>query len=222
MSHRDRSQSPLSSPSSRTSSDLAHQVTQPSPPPRQEPWPWEINEPKQERGLDSFLEPFENQVDPRLVWSAKELFPEPWKAAAEAFESDRFETLDWLKGQTLRLAPGESGWLLTLPDPSGESRLVLLNARVPPCPGDQLLLSLTTDYTVPVMSVAVMWPAVRVPKDEFDHIAPGAFYWGAGPYVVMGGRQSLADVVESVPEPTRTLPEESVELPPLPPLPDLD
>lgn len=214
MSHRDRSQSPLSSPSSRTSSDPAHQVTQHSSPPQREPWPWEVEE--RERGLDSFLAPFANQVDPRLVWSAKDLFPEPWMEAAKAFHSNEFPNLDWLKNQPLCLGRGESGWLLPLPDLSGENRLVLLNAKVPPCPGDQLLLSLTTDEHVPVMAVAVMWPAIRVPKDEFDDIAPGAFYWGAGPYVVMGGRQSLAEVVTSVPEPTTTLPEESVELPPLP------
>lgn len=217
MTHRDRS--PQFSPSSRTSSEPAHQVTPHSPPPQQQPWPWEVADQEQERGLDSFLAPFLNQVDPRLIWSAKALFPEPWKAAAQAFASDQFETLDWLKNQTFHLAPGESGWLLHLPQPNGELQLVLINAKIPPCPGDQLLLSLTTDEHVPVMSVAVMWPAIRVPKDEFNHIAPGAFYWGAGPYVVMGGRQSLAGIAENVPEPTRTLPEESVELPPPPEIP---
>lgn len=218
MPNRDDLQLHQSSPSSRTFSGPAHPTTQASPPTQQE-WPWEREVgPDGLRGLNSAL----GMEGPQpWDWSAMPLIPQHWRAAAEAFQKDRWERLDWLRNvRGLGLTGDETAWLLPVPKPDGEIQHLLIVGRIPPCPGDQLVLAQAARSDTPVMTVAVMWPAVSVPKDEYDQVVHGAQYWGEGPFLILAGKQVLAEFAnapESEPELEARADEHGL-LPPPPPL----
>lgn len=199
-----------SSPSSRTSSGSARQVT---PDSGRDPRPWE-----EEVGPDGLtgLSPGLSAKHP-WDWTAQPHLPARWQEVAQEFRRGRWERLDWLEDVPgLGLSAGESAWIVTVPTPTGEPRPLLVVAQVPPCPGDQVVLSQVAEPDIPVLTVAVMWPAVGVPAQEYAAIAHGAQYWQEGPFLVMAGKQVLQAFVVNQAGPGGT--SSSSTVPPPPPL----